>query len=475
MFKNPYKEENIVFITETCCAVRDHLLLVNNGSEQRRVPALLWRLLDCLISVPNEIVPFSEIYDAVWNKQHEPSDVSQALGRLKSVCKDIGVDVVVLNKAFDFISNEGVRFNPPGHHIDYTVPNPAKHLMKTQSTCAQEDAYFITGTCYFHRKERVLVSNGTVSKPLSGLVWNFLQHFLRHPGILVSYETISMAVWGDKHHKESKYTSQLLHRLKDEYLQPIGVDDISITKAFVTTPKGGVTFHPAHPIDIDLKNIEDALRNTGIPQDDLLEIIDCMLYRGISGRMGREAIIALAKKKNTMACLELGELYYHGYVTRNHKPDYKTACEFYTQSGRHPTALWTLGYCIMNNYWPVVEKEKIDYLKARDYFNQAISITTKTGESAPAYTSLGQLWEEGHYPEDNFASTHMCKPRDMKQALYYYKKAADMGYHYAANRMGRYYEKEALAHPTIKENRKSAFEWFEKSVSFIADGYALNR
>lgn len=163
-------------------------------------------------------------------------------------------------------------------------------------------------------------------------------------------------MYGDKYH-EAKYAAQALHRLKDEYFCLIGVDEIVFDQVFVTTPKEGITFHPKKPVNLDLEDIGEALRSTGIPQDQLLSIVDCMLYSGISGRMGREAIIALAKKKNMMACLELGELYYHGYVTRNHKPDYKTACEFYAQSGRHPTALWTLGYCIMNNFWPVVAKD----------------------------------------------------------------------------------------------------------------------
>ena len=132
----------------------------------------------------------------------------------------------------------------------------------------------------------------------------------------------------------------------------------------------------------------------------------------------------------------------------------------------------------MNNYWPVVEKSQIDYRKARDYFARALEITTTsaTGISAAAYTSLGQLWEEGHYPADNFETTHICLPRDMKKAVELYSKANDLGYHYATNRLGRYYEQ--LARTKLEkreENRQRAFQLFSRSVELVVDGYALNK
>lgn len=468
------EQKGVVFITETCCVVSGKGLLVNNGSTQCKVSALTWLLVNRLISVPGRICSFPELYEAVWNTEREVADVQRTLRRLKEYCKRIGVDDKDLNRAFEFIPNEGIRFNPPDKHIDYIVPLPVEEPVPVDSAQVQQGAYYITDTCYFLRKKQVLVNNGKTSKTMAGIVWDFLNHFLHHPGVLIPYDDISMAVWGDKFHN-GDHISQLTIRLKREYLYPIGVNDEDLNLILVTTSKQGITFHPKKPINLDLEDIGEALRDTGIPQDQLLRMIDCMLYRGISGRMGREAIVALAKKNNMLAALELGELYYHGYVSRNHKPDYKTACEYYEKAGQHPTALWTLGYCIMNNYWPVVDKDQIDYLKARDYFVQAINITTKTSKSAAAYTSLGQLWEEGHYPEDDFAVTHRCQPRDMKQAMYYYKLADNLGYHYATNRLALRQEKYALSLPGNKDEEKKAFELFERSISLVVDGYALNK
>ena len=148
----------------------------------------------------------------------------------------------------------------------------------------------------------------------------------------------------------------------------------------------------------------------------------------------------------------------------------------FQRAGNHPTALWTLGYCIMNNYWPKVEPSRIDYLAARNYFQRALEITTESGVSAAAYTSLGQLWEEGHYPEDDFAVTGRLKKWDMEQALAYYRLADERGYHYATNRLGRYYEQQGeLQIGNNAGAKKKAFEYYQRSVQLVVDGFALNK
>lgn len=334
------------------------------------------------------------------------------------------------------------------------------------------DRFYITETCYWLSKRYVLVNNDKQSGKLSELPRKLMECLMKHPEVKIVYATIYNEVWGDPHHDPSA-VAQVLLRLK-KYFKNIGVDDQELSDVFQTLRGEGILFIPHRPITPP-PTTGEKLQKIGIKDSDFDEFVDCMLYRGISGRMGREAIVAMAKKGNCLAALELGELYYHGYVTRNHMPDYKTACEYYKQAGQHPTALWTLGYCIMNNYHPVVDEDKVDYLAARDYLMSAIEAKTESGVSAAAYTSLGQLWEEGHYPADDFATTHRCLPADMNQALAYYELADAQGYHYATNRLGRHYERKS-AHLAGKSNLKvKAFDYFQRSIGLVVDGYALNK
>lgn len=69
-----------------------------------------------------------------------------------------------------------------------------------------------------------------------------------------------------------------------------------------------------------------------------------------------------------------------------------------------------------------------------------------------------------------------CEKQNVKRALSYYKMADEMGYHYATNRLGLYYEKLGrMSQADSEENQKKAFSFFERSVSLVADGYALNK
>ena len=476
MIKDSHEGSSREYVTDTCYVIPDKGILAGSGFPPLMVPQLPWRLLRCLMASPSAAVPYTVISQEVWGADRPARAVLQVLRRLRGFCLNVGAEADVLANTFEIVRNRGLRFNPPSHPIGESVETaiPGKLPAAAVRQKYRDGVYYLTETCCFDRDQCVLVNNGKTSKPLMGLIWEFLNCMMHHPGVKVSYKTIYQAVWKKPHHKP-RDVSQLLHRLKRDYFDKIGVDEAEFTAMFTAVAKSGVIFRPIRPVDPNLSGISEAIRNTGIPEDQLLRIVECMLYRGLSGRMGRESIVALAKEKNTMAILELAELTYHGYITRNHKPDYKTACELYEKAGQHPAALWTLGYCIMNNFYPVVDRDEIDYLKARDYFNRAISISMKTAYSAPAYTSLGQLWEEGHYPEDDFAVTHKCKPCDMEQALVYYHKADDLGYHYATNRLGLYYEKEALRLSGNEKKRKEAFDWFQRSVELVPDGYALNK
>ena len=337
----------------------------------------------------------------------------------------------------------------------------------------QEVIFYITDSCYVVPQRYVLVNNGKQSERLADLPWKLLNCLMRHQDTKVEYDRIYIEVWGDPYH-DSGDVATVMHRLR-QYFKKIGVDDEDLKDVFQTFRGDGLLFTPRKTQVPPLGGIEGELRKNGIAVSDFYEIFDCMLYRGISGRMGRERIIALAKKGNKLAAAELGELYYH-YLSRNHKPDYKTACEWYELAGdKNPLSLWTLGYCISNNFYPVVEEGKIDYLKAKDYFVRAIQIEMGEGISAAAYTSLGQLWEEGHYPADDFETTRQCVPADIDQAIKYYKIADNVGYHYATNRLGRYYERKSAGIEGGSPLKKKAFEYFKRSVDLVTDGYALNK
>ena len=338
----------------------------------------------------------------------------------------------------------------------------------------QESRYYITRTCYVLPQRSVLVNEGKTSRKIAELPFRLLRSLMERHDAIVPYEQLFKDIWNEPGHANAQVAT-VLNRLKQYFLE-IGVSDDDFNRAFETVRGQGLLFSPSAPVERPIDALVSRLRQTGIPESDFADMIDCMLYRGISGRMGRERVFALARAGSKLAALEVAEMYFHGYVTRNHKGDYKVACEWYERAGEHPTALWTLGYCIMNNYWPRVEASRIDYLAARNYFERALRITTESGVSAAAYTSLGQLWEEGHFPEDDFAVTGRCKKRDMEQALKYYRLADERGYHYATNRLGRYYE--GIGRRQLNNNRdarKQAFDYFQRSVSLVVDGFALNK
>lgn len=190
-------------------------------------------------------------------------------------------------------------------------------------------------------------------------------------------------------------------------------------------------------------------------QDELREMTELMLYQGISGSMGRQNLFRLANQGNRIACFELGELFY--YHSGSGISDYAKAKYWYEKAGDHPGAVWTLGYMIITNKCPQVDPDKIDYLKALDYFNRA-------GEkSAPALTSIGQLWDEGHYPK----ADGTFENADNNKAVEYYRMAAEMQYHFAMNRLALYYEHNG--------NASEAYRWLEKSNQIAADGWTLNK
>ena len=338
----------------------------------------------------------------------------------------------------------------------------------------QKNRYYMTETCYIDVNSQELV-NGKQKTKLKGKKWKLMQCLMERHDTLVPYEEILSCVWPDEDKgRNSLFT--LTFRLKHDDFAFVGLTGKEMDELLETNSGEGIILRPYRAAPVPLEGPAKGLQHAGISRQEFSEIKDCLINVGISGRMGRERLIVLSEKGNQLASLELGELYFYGYITRNHERDYKTACAYYKKAGDHPVALWTLGYCIMNNYYPVVDPEQIDYGAARDYFVRAESVTRETGVLAAALTSIGVLWENGHYPCDDFALTRRCEKPNMERAISYYRQADQMGYHYATNRLGLYYEKRGR-HPRTanEEDLKRAFDYFSRSVDLVTDGYALNK
>ena len=343
----------------------------------------------------------------------------------------------------------------------------------------EADRYYITETCYVLLNTRELV-NLDASRKLTGMTWKLLSCLMERHDSIVTYEEILGKLWENKDREQKgkgqNDITQIMYRLRHQCFNAVGVDSKTLENVLMSIPGEGIMLRPHHQVTMPTMSFAGRLLFTGIAEREFSEIIDCLLYLGLSGRMGRERLIKLANDGNRLAALELGELYYYGYITHNRRPDFKTACEWYKKAGDHPVALWSLGYCIMNNFYPVVAPDQIDYLAAKDYFERAEKITTETGVSAAALTSLGILWETGRYPAKDYRETHRFEKQDVARALSYYTMADKMGYHYATNRLGLHYEKRGCAGlKTDAENRQKAFSYFDRSAKLVADGYALNK
>ena len=344
-----------------------------------------------------------------------------------------------------------------------------------------ENRFYINETCYILQNAQKLI-NGDESIDLDGKIWLILKCLMDRHDSLVTYPEIWEKVWPEERDLSFERIGYLKNRFHQhmnrlrKYFKEVGVGKTELENVLRSNWGDGYKLIRFYPTKETIDILKERLHQTGIGERELSEFSDCILHLGISGRMGRERLIVLANAGNRMAALELGELYYYGYITRNHRPDFKTACEWYKKAGDHPVALWSLGYCIMNNLYPVVDSTKIDYKLARDYFEQTLAITTENRISAAAWTSIGILWETGHFPTNDFSITGKCEKPNKARAIELYEKADKLEYHYATNRLGLYYEKKGrIPHQSSEEDKQKAFNYFSRSVSLVVDGYALNK
>lgn len=226
--------------------------------------------------------------------------------------------------------------------------------------------YYITKTCYVTKNNCELINNDK-SIRVTGLKWKLLNYLMERQDKLVSYEDICAELWPNEIRDHNDIT-QMIYRLRHDSFGAVGLDGKELENVLQPISGEGLIFRPYRSTETPFGSIAEGLRFSGVPEKDYTDIVHCLMYFGLSGRMGRERLVVQAKGGNKLAAAELGELYFYGYITRNHKRDYKTACKWYEKAGDHPIALWTLGYCIMNNFYPVVDPDHIDYSAARDYF-----------------------------------------------------------------------------------------------------------
>lgn len=226
-------------------------------------------------------------------------------------------------------------------------------------------------------------------------------------------------------------------------------------------------------IDIE-PDTADILSRISITKNQVADLMDCLVNQGMSGRMGRNMLMKMANQKNTnpLAAFELGEMYYYGYITEHAtKAERNRKARYYYELAAEkgvPAASWTLGYMILKGDIPETgprispddDRRMPDYQKVVYYLDQA------GDQCAPALTTRGQLWQEGHYPAADFASTGRCEPVDEEKALELYRKAAGMGYYFAVNRIARYYHGRG-------EYVEALRQW-ERSARLVPHFYALN-
>lgn len=330
----------------------------------------------------------------------------------------------------------------------------------------------INETFYVDLDQKCIYRVDGVSKTLPRLPWQFLVCLVSQPEKTVTHEALCLELYDICDDSSKKRLRGLLSTIQNCF-ESIGLSNSEFKQIFQTQHGIGYIFRPKlETLEIN-PDVLDLTSRVKVPTQDFSAIVDCMLYQGISGKMGRHSMKKLAESGNAWSSFEIGELYYYGYCTVNHKPDYKVASYWYEKAAEknHPCALWTLGYMIMNNYYPRVPDTHIDYEKALQYFLRAVRITEASGGFPAALTSIGQLWEEGHYPSSDFSvdadQTLKFEPRNINKAIDYYKQADSLGYHYATNRLALHYEKQCRF--------DEAYRYYKRSSELVADGYTFNK
>ena len=294
--------------------------------------------------------------------------------------------------------------------------------------------------------------------------WLFFSLLLENSHNIVPYTAFLAAFGFDPNERGvvrriSNIKSKLISCFKQA-----GLDDNEAKKLIIQRGNGYRLSLPKMAMSIESTS-SLFLTEVDISSAEAASLVDLMLNKGFSGKMGRHTLLQMAREGNACAMFEVGEMYFYGFAVEGGAPDYSQAYNWYLQAAdkHHPAALWTLGYMEINGiYNPDGNNKPINYARAYQY----LTLAEKLGSPA-AMTSIGQLWEEGHIPANDYSESGKFVEADISLALSYYQHADRLGYHYATNRLARYYE--------LNGDYGHAFQLYLRSSAAIADGYTYNK
>lgn len=187
---------------------------------------------------------------------------------------------------------------------------------------------------------------------------------------------------------------------------------------------------------------------TGINIDynnkELEEYLKINLYEGISYI---SSLLELSKKDNMYANAELGSLEYSGLISGN--SNYEKSFSYYKKAAlkNHPKACWMVANLILMDK---VKEKDINIMW--DYLNKSLKLG-----SIAAINTLGKCLISGINPE---------KIIDEEKSLNLFIKASEMGYSYAYNNLGLYYER--------KKDYEKSLKYFKLSAD-LYNSWALNK
>lgn len=230
---------------------------------------------------------------------------------------------------------------------------------------------------------------------------------------------------------------------------------------------------PVYQDDEISKYTENSLINTNISTNEVRDFLNIALQESMWSSITLTG--ELAKKGNPFACLQMAFFEFYGLISGY--PRYIKSYNYYKIAAEqnHPAALWAIGFMYYNGY--IGNKTDNDYTLAYSYFKKA-----KEHGLAAAINSIGLCYLSGKIPEIDknvkiakemfvlasekgsvFALNNLGvlseDENDFKNAFLFFKKSADLGESWAANKVGEYYRKGLY----VKKDMKLAFYYYLKS------------
>ena len=183
--------------------------------------------------------------------------------------------------------------------------------------------------------------------------------------------------------------------------------------------------------------------NIKINREELNEYLKVKLYYGESYI---NSLIELSKKDNMYACAELGSLEFDGYISG--KTDFNKCYEYYYKSALkdHPKGCWMVANLMLTG------RVKLDFNIMWKFLNKSIELGSFAG-----YNTLGLCYLRGINKENK---------KDINEARKYFQIAAEHGYAYAFNNLGKTYEDEG--------NIEEAYKYYKISAD-MNECWALNK